>query len=100
MTGPSALPTIARLPQIAMAMFRSRSSSKVTRIRARVAGIIEAAPTARSARAAIRVSGLGENAAASEATPKIVRPIRNIRRCPTRSPRVPLPSSRPAMTTG
>ncbi len=98
--GPSALPTIARLPQTAMATFRSRSSAKVTRIRARVAGIIAAAPTARKARAAISASGVGESAAASEAAPKTTSPVRNIRRCPTRSPSVPLPSSSPAMTTG
>lgn len=98
--GPSPLPTIARLPQTAMATLRSRSSSNVTRIRARVAGIIAAAPTARNARAAISASGLDENAAAGEAAPKTTRPIRNIRRCPTRSPSVPLPSSSPAITTG
>lgn len=100
MIGPSALPTIARVPQMAMATLRSRSSSNVMRINASVAGIIAAAPTARNARAAIKVSGVGENAAASEATPKTARPIRNILRCPTRSPRVPLPSSSPAITTG
>ncbi|SCE56446.1 hypothetical protein GA0115253_107333 [Streptomyces sp. Termitarium-T10T-6] len=83
-----------------MAMLRSRSSSNVTRISASVAGIIAAAPTARKARAAIRASGLVENAATSEATPNTARPIANIRRCPTRSPSVPLPSSRPAITTG
>lgn len=100
MIGPSALPTTAMVPQTAMAMLRSRSSSKVTRIRASVAGIIAAAPTARKARAAIRASGLVENAAASDAAPKTTRPIRNIRRCPTRSPSVPLPSSRLTITTG
>ncbi|CAM5427774.1 hypothetical protein SMICM304S_07136 [Streptomyces microflavus] len=100
MIGPSALPTIASVPQIAMATLRSRSSSNVMRISASVAGIIAAAPTASSARAAIRVSGVPENAAASEAAPKTTRPIRNILRWPTRSPRVPLPSRSPAITTG
>ncbi len=88
------------VPQTAMATLRSRSSSKVTRISASVAGIIAAAPTARKARDPIRASGVGEKAATREAAPKTTSPIRNMRRCPTRSPSVPLPSSRPAMTTG
>ena len=98
--GPSAAPTTEMLPQIAIAMFRSRTSSNPSRISARVAGIMHAAPTARSARAPIRTSGVGENAATSDAAPKSVRPTRKRRRCPNRSPKVPDPSSRPAITSG
>src|SRR5699024_8915413 len=51
--GPRAAPTIDTVPHTAMAMLRSRSTWKVTRISAKVAGIMVAAPTARRARAAI-----------------------------------------------
>ena len=88
------------LPQTAMAILRSRSTVKVVRISARVAGIIAAAPTASTARAAIRTSGDGANAASREASPKITRPTTNIRVWPMRSPRVPLPSNSPAITKG
>ena len=55
MIGPAAAPTTATAPHTAMARLRSRMSSKVTRMSARVAGIIDAAPTARKARAPINV---------------------------------------------
>ena len=98
--GPRADPTTDRLPQIAIAKFRSRSTVKYVRISARVAGIIAAAPTASTARAPISTSGDGANAASRDANPKITRPTTNIRVWPMRSPRVPLPSSRPAITRG
>ncbi|MNI36718.1 hypothetical protein D3C73_907810 [compost metagenome] len=100
MIGPSAAPTMATEPHIAMAMLRSRSSWKLSPIKANVAGIIAAAPTARKARAAISCAAVAENAAANEAMPNTTSPIRNIRRWPMRSPRVPAPSSRPAITSG
>ncbi len=80
MIGPSAAPTMATDPQIAMAMLRSRSSWKLSPINANVAGIIAAAPIARNARAAISCVAVSANAAASEATPNTTRPIRNMRR--------------------
>ena len=98
--GPSAAPTTANDPQTAIAKLRSRSTVKVTRTRASVAGIIAAAPTARNARAAIRILAEGENAATSEAMPNSTRPIRNICRWPMRSPSVPVPSNSPAITSG
>ncbi|MNV44839.1 hypothetical protein D3C71_1366120 [compost metagenome] len=98
--GPRAAPTMEMQPHTAMARLRSRSSSKVRLISASVAGIIAAAPTANSARAAISRLASGANAASSEAMPKIARPIRNMRRCPRRSPSVPAPNSRPAITKG
>ena len=100
MIGPSATPITEIEPQIAMAKLRSFSSVKLTRSRASVAGIIAAAPTARKARAAMRTLAVGANAATSEAMPNRTSPIRNIRRCPTRSPSVPAPRSNPAMTRG
>lgn len=83
-----------------IAMLRSRAIVKVMAMSARVAGIIVAAPTASRARAAISTSAVGASAASSEAPAKTASPIRNMRRWPTRSPRVPLPSSSPAITTG
>ena len=100
MTAIETAPTTETLPQTAMAMLRSRSTGKAIRISARVAGIIAAAPTASSAREAMRIQAVGENAATSEARPKTTSPTTNMRTWPIRSPSVPLPSSRPAMTTG
>src|SRR3989475_6222429 len=53
-TGPKAAPPEATEAQMPMASARSRSSAKLRRIRDSVAGIIMAAPTPSSARAAIR----------------------------------------------
>ena len=100
MIGPMAAPTIEMEPHMAIAMLRSRSTVKVMRIRANVAGIMADAPMARKARAAISTSGVGENAATMDAMPNRTRPARNIVRWPMRSPSVPAPSSRPAMTSG
>ncbi|KAG1433819.1 hypothetical protein G6F55_014653 [Rhizopus delemar] len=59
-TGPSAAPPEATDAQMPMATARSRASGKVGRMRDRVAGIIMAAPTASSTRAAIRAGAPGE----------------------------------------
>ncbi len=72
--GPSAAPTTDKLPQTAMARFRSRSSSKVTRISASVAGIMAAAPTARNARATISADAVGKKQ--RPATPRQRSPAR------------------------
>ena len=88
------------VPQTPMAMPRSCSSSKVTRISARVAGSIAAAPTARKAWAAISTGAEGANAASRDAAANSARPVRNIRLWPMRSPSVPVPSSSPAITSG
>ena len=98
--GPSAPPTTDRLPHTLIAMLRSRSLVKATRISASVAGIIAAAPTASSPRAAISTSGVGAVAAMSEASPNTTSPTRNMRRWPNRSPRVPVPSRSPVITSG
>jgi hypothetical protein len=60
MIGPSAAPTIATEPQIAMAMLRSRASWKLRPISASVAGIIAAAPTARKRARQSAALGVGE----------------------------------------
>gem|GEM_PF-3983882 len=81
-----------------IATARSRSCAKVSRMMDSVAGIIMAAPTASSTRAAISGAAAGEYAAASEATPNTTSPIMNSRLWPSRSPSVPMPSSRPDTT--
>src|SRR5699024_973023 len=79
-TGPAAAPTTATAPQMPIAVLRSCSSLKVRRISAKVAGIMTAAPSPKTARAPIKKAGVGENAAANDATPKTTRPVVNIRR--------------------
>ena len=59
-TGPNAAPPDATEAQTPMAMARSRSSVKVSRRMDSVAGIIIAAPTANSVRAAISQPAEGE----------------------------------------
>ena len=100
MTGPEAAPRVAVAPQIPMAVLRSCTSVKVVRNSDKVAGIMVAAPMPKSARAAMRISGLGAKVATSEAAPKMPRPISNMRRWPILSPRVPVPSRRPDRTRG
>ena len=80
MTGPEAAPRVAVAPQIPMAVLRSCTSVKVVRNSDKVAGIMVAAPMPKRARAAMRISGLGAKAATSAATPKMLRPISNMRR--------------------
>src|SRR5690625_5272136 len=98
--GPAAAPTTATDIHTAMAKLRSRTLVNVMRTRARLAGIIVAAPTPSRPRAAMSIQADGENAAASEPTPKILTPIRNTRRCPILSPSVPVPSNKPDSTSG
>ena len=60
---------------------------------------ISVAPAAPcTARAAISISGVRENAAATEATPKKNVPHNNKRRRPIRSPTVPMVTSNAATT--
>ena len=99
-SGPSAAPTTATDPQIPIAVLRSRSSGNVRRISASVAGIITAAPMPSSPRAPTSSHADGANAAANDATPNTTSPTMNIRRWPSLSPSVPVPSSSPASTSG
>ena len=66
------------------------------RIRDSVDGARVAPATPSSARVAISISALVENAASTEATPKAAAPISSSRRRPMRSPRVPMVISEPA----
>src|SRR5699024_304555 len=65
-TGPAAAPTTATDIHTAMARFRSRALVNVMRTRARLAGIMVAAPTPSRPRAAMRNQAVGENAATRE----------------------------------
>jgi hypothetical protein len=64
---------------------------------ASVDGINVAPATPRSARVAISISALLENAARVDATAKAAPPMRSSRRRPILSPRVPIVISEPAI---
>ena len=66
------------------------------RISDRVEGASVAPATPSSARVAISISALVENAASTEATPNAAAPISSSRRRPIRSPSVPIVISEPA----
>jgi hypothetical protein len=66
------------------------------RIRDRVEGARVAPATPSSARVAISISVLFENAASTEAAPKAAAPIKSSRRRPIRSPSVPIVIRNPA----
>ena len=95
-TGASTPPSAKLAVQTPNAVVRWRGSENMTRISARVDGISVAPATPRSARAAISIAGLVENAASSEARPNAAAPISNIRRRPTRSPSAPIVINEPA----
>src|SRR5699024_2242078 len=61
-TGPVAAPTTATDIHTAIAILRSRTLLNVIRTNARLAGIMAAAPTPNSPRAATRIQADGENA--------------------------------------
>ncbi len=66
------------------------------RISDKVDGASVAPATPSSARSAISIAALPENAASTEATPKPPAPISSSRRRPIRSPRLPIVISQPA----
>ena len=66
------------------------------RIRDRVDGASVAPATPSSARVAMSISALRENAASTDAAPNAAAPIMSSRRRPMRSPRVPMVISEPA----
>jgi hypothetical protein len=66
------------------------------RIRESVEGARVAPAIPSSARVAISISALLENAASTDATPKAAAPIRSSRRRPIRSPKVPIVIRHPA----
>ena len=67
------------------------------RIKDRVDGANVAPATPSSARVAISISAVVENAAITEATPNAAAPIKRSRRRPMRSPNVPIVISDPAI---
>ena len=98
--GPSALPAANPLAQTAMANRRWSRSRKMFRSSESVDGMSIAPKNPSAARAAIRSSALGANAAATETTPNPTEPMSRRRRRPMRSPRLPIDTSRPARTSG
>lgn len=97
-TGPTAAPAEAIAPQMPMARLRSRGSWNRLRIRARVDGIRVAPATPSSARATIIISGVVAYALSTETAPNATAPISSSFLRPIRSPRLPIETSRPAMT--
>ncbi len=79
-----------------MATVRWCASRNMLRIRDRVDGARVAPATPRSARVAISISALVENAAITDAAPNAAAPIKRSRRRPIRSPSVPIVISDPA----
>ena len=82
--------------QVAIATRRSLSLRKILRISDRVEGMRLAPKKPSSARAAMSISAEVENAASSEARPKPKAPMMSSLRRPTRSPMLPMATSRPA----
>ena len=79
-----------------IATVRSRASRNMLRISDSVDGARVAPAMPSSARVAISISALVENAASTEATPNAAAPISSSRRRPMRSPSVPMVISEPA----
>ena len=98
-TGPSAMPLAAAADQIAIARVRSAGSVKMFRMSESVDGISVEPATPSSSRATMSISGLGANAAATEAMPNAVAPISSSRLRPTRSAMLPMVMSRPAIAS-
>ena len=72
-------------------------SANIVRISDSVDGISVAPATPSSARAAISIAALVENAASTETAPNAAPPISSSRRRPIRSPSVPMVTSAPAI---
>ena len=79
-----------------IAVVRWRASRNMLRISDSVDGAMVAPATPSSARVAISISALVENAAATDATPNAAAPMSSSRRRPIRSPSVPIVISDPA----
>jgi hypothetical protein len=94
-SGPIAVPVIKLVIQAEIATVRCCASRNMLRINERVDGISVAPAMPSSARAAISISGVEENAANPEARAKAAAPTSNSRRRPIRSPSVPIVSRNP-----
>lgn len=97
--GPMAPPTAAVEAHRPSAKARSRGSGKRVRISDRVAGMIIAPPTPSRARRTMTWAAESTASAASEARPKIVKPVSSIRRRPQQSATAASGTSRPASTS-
>ena len=95
--GPSAPPTPANAAHTAIAFGRSWNG-KLFMMIDRVAGMMNAAPTPITARAAISCVGSSAKLATSAAPPNTTRPNCSAPLRPKRSPRAPAGSSMPAKT--
>jgi hypothetical protein len=95
-SGPTAPPSEKAVIQTPMANVRCPGSPKRLRISERVDGAMVAPAIPRSARAAISISGLVENAVSTEAAAKPAAPMSKRRRRPIRSPSVPIVMRAPA----
>ena len=85
--------------QMPMARARSRSAVKTFVSIDSVQGMRAAAPTPITARASVSRSGLPDQAAKAEPTPKTTSPPIKTHFRPARSPSAPRERSRPAKTT-
>jgi hypothetical protein len=95
--GPSAPPVEKLVIQTPIATVRCRGSRNMFRINDSVDGARVAAATPSTARVAISIDALVENAASTEAAPNAAAPINRRRRRPMRSPRVPIVIRNPAV---
>ena len=95
-TGPTALPALKPPIQTPMAIERSFGSLNMWKMSDSVDGASVAPASPSSARLAMSISALTENAASTENTPKTAAPMRSRRRRPIRSPRVPIVIRAPA----
>jgi hypothetical protein len=89
-------PTEKLVAHTPMATVRWRASRNMFRISDSVEGASVAPATPSRARAAINMEALRENAASTDAAPKVAAPSISKRRRPMRSPSVPMVMSRPA----
>ena len=94
--GPAAIPPANNVAQTPIATARCRGSGNMFETNERVDGISVAPAIPSSALAAIRSSALCANAASSETTANAAIPTISKRRRPTRSPRVPIVTKKPA----
>jgi len=95
-THPAVAPTPPSAPQIPSALLRSEPSGNVVAMIDRAVGVMIAAPTPWTARAASSAPDDQASPHSSEATVKSRRPAMNTRRRPSRSAARPPSNSRPA----
>jgi hypothetical protein len=94
--GPIALPAENAEIHTPIATARCFGSWNMLKMSDRVDGASVAPAIPRRARLRMSISGLVENAASSDTTPKAAAPIRSSLRRPIRSPSVPIVTRKPA----